>query len=66
MTERRRVDQTASLEQRLTDEAKQLREKASWLPPGAARDDLLRKARQCETGSHMSGWLTSPGLQPPK
>jgi hypothetical protein len=27
---------------------------------------MIRKARQAETGSHMSEWLRSPGLQPPK
>jgi hypothetical protein len=27
---------------------------------------MLRKARQAETGSHMSEWLRSPGLQPPE
>jgi hypothetical protein len=26
----------------------------------------LRKARQAETGSHISEWLRSPGLQPPE
>jgi hypothetical protein len=31
----------------------------------AVRDHLIRKARQAETGSHMSEWLRSPGLQPP-
>jgi hypothetical protein len=64
--ERRRFKQTVSLEARLAEEAKRLREEAKLLPPGALREELLRKARQCETGSHMSEWLTSPGLQPPK
>ncbi|MEY9390663.1 hypothetical protein ACVIJW_006203 [Bradyrhizobium barranii subsp. barranii] len=32
----------------------------------SARQELLRKARQAETGSHMSEWRRSPGLQPPK
>jgi hypothetical protein len=27
---------------------------------------LLRKARQAETGSHMSEWLRSPGLRSPQ
>jgi hypothetical protein len=35
------------------------------LPPGAVRDELIRRARQAETGSHLTEWLTSPGLQPP-
>jgi hypothetical protein len=27
---------------------------------------MLRKARQAETGAHMTEWLGSPGLQPPR
>ena len=65
MQKRRRVKQTRSLEERLAEEAKRLREQASSLPPGIERDHALRKARQAETGSHMSEWLTSPGLKPP-
>ena len=64
--ERRRVKHIQSLEDRLAEEAKRLREKAKSLPPGAARETLLRKARQAETGSHISEWLRSPELQPPK
>jgi hypothetical protein len=64
--QRRRFNQIEPLEVRLADEAKQLREAAKLLPPGAERDELIRKARQAETGSHMSEWLRSPGLQPPK
>jgi hypothetical protein len=63
--QRRRFKQTVSLEERLAEEAKRLREEAKLLPPGALRETLLRKARQAETGSHMSEWLSSPGLQPP-
>jgi hypothetical protein len=63
---RRRFKQALSLEERLAEEAKRLREEAKSLPPGAEREALLRKARQAETGSHMSEWLSSPGLRPPK
>jgi hypothetical protein len=35
------------------------------LPHGPVRDAALRRARQAETGSHMSEWLRSPGLRPP-
>ena len=63
---RRRFKQTQSLEERLAAEAKRLREQAKLLPPSAVRDDVLRKARQAETGSRMSEWLRSPGLRPPK
>jgi len=61
----RLIRPTDSLEERLAEEAKRLRQEAKLLPPGAVRDALIRKARQCETGSHMSEWLRSPGLKPP-
>jgi hypothetical protein len=57
--------QTQCLEERLAQEAKRRREEAKSLPLGITRDELIRKGRQCETGSHMSDWLSSPGLQPP-
>jgi hypothetical protein len=63
---RRRFKQTDTLEERLATEAKRLREQAKALPPGPERDVILRKARQCETGSHMSEWLRSPELRPPE
>jgi hypothetical protein len=66
MAPRRRIIQSSPLEVRLTEEAKRLREKANTLPPGPAREALIRKARQAETGSHMSEWLASPGLQAPE
>jgi hypothetical protein len=61
---RRRFKQTKSLEERLSEEAKRLREEAKSLPHGAVREALLRKARQAETASRMNEWLSSPGLQP--
>lgn len=64
--QRRRFKPIDTLEERLAQEAKRLRDEAKLLRPGAARDDLVRKARQAETGSHISGWLRSPSLQPPK
>jgi len=63
--QRRRLKQLKSLEERLADDAKRLREEAKLLPPGAMRDATLRKARQAETGLHMSEWLGSPGLKSP-
>jgi hypothetical protein len=63
---RRRFKQTVSLEERLAEEVRRLREEAELLPHGPVRDAALRKARQAETGSHMTEWLTSPGLQAPK
>ena len=64
--QRRRIKQTVSLEDRLAEEARYLREKARSLPPGIERDRAIRKARQCETGSHMSEWLRLPDLHAPK
>jgi predicted RNase H-related nuclease YkuK (DUF458 family) len=63
---RRRVKHTQSLETRLSEEAKSLREKAKKLPPGPEQASLLRKARETEMVAQMTGWITSPGLQPPK
>jgi hypothetical protein len=66
MQHRRRVKQSESLEARLAELAKRLREEARLLKPGPLREELLHRARQAETGAHMTEWLTSPGLQPPK
>jgi hypothetical protein len=63
---RRRFKQIASLEKRLSEEAECLRKEARGIPPGVERDRLIRRARRAETGSQMSEWLRSPGLQPPK
>ena len=65
MQKRHRFKQTSPLEERLSIEAAELREEAKRLPPGPEREALLRKARQDETASHMTEWLTSPGLRPP-
>ena len=66
MTIRHRIKHTRSLEERLAEEGKRLRERAKTLPPGAAKEATLRKARETETASHMSEWLRPPGLRPPK
>jgi hypothetical protein len=42
------------------------RERAKALPPRPEREELLLKARRAETASHISEWLNSPGLQPPR
>lgn len=65
MQHRRRFKQTTTLEERLAQEAERLRDLAKELPYGPEREILLRRARQAEVGSHMTEWLTSPGLKPP-
>ncbi|MEY9580937.1 hypothetical protein ABIE88_008513 [Bradyrhizobium diazoefficiens] len=64
--QRRHLKQTTSLEERLAEQAQRLRQEAKSLPPGFEREQAIRKARQAETGAHISEWLNSPGLQPPK
>jgi hypothetical protein len=55
-----------SLQERLSAWANQVREQAAQLPPGTARDALLKKASRADTTSHLNDWANSPGLQPPK
>jgi len=64
--ERQRIRHKLSFEERLTDQAQRLKEQAKKLPPGAEREELMRKARQAETAAHISQWVSSPGLQTPK
>jgi hypothetical protein len=64
--QRRRFRQVDPLNKRLSDDAESLRKEARGTPPGVVRDRLIRRARFLETASHMSEWLSSPGLQPPR
>jgi hypothetical protein len=64
--ENRFVVHTSTLEQGLADEARRLNKRAKQLTYGKDREELLRKARQNEVAAHISEWLASPGLQPPK
>jgi hypothetical protein len=66
MHEQRRGIKQTEPDRRLALEATHLRKFAQGTRPGVRREWLLRRARQCETGSQMSEWLRSPGLQPPK
>jgi hypothetical protein len=63
---RRRVKHTLTFEERLTEEARRFRAEAERLPPGSKRDVLLMRVRQTEAALHMTKWLQSPGLQPPR
>lgn len=64
--QRRRIKHTQSFEDRLAQEARNLREKALRAKAPQARDELFRKARQAETAAHINEWLSSPGLARPK
>lgn len=54
--------QKKSLEARLAEHATRLREEAKALPPGLAREAVLRRAEQAETGADMSDWLSLPEI----
>ncbi|QPF81730.1 hypothetical protein IC762_18085 [Bradyrhizobium genosp. L] len=60
---RRRLKQTQTLEERLKERAKELRDRAKAMPPGAEKEALLKRARQAETGAQMSDWLRAPEIQ---
>ncbi|PDT79431.1 hypothetical protein CO675_04185 [Bradyrhizobium sp. C9] len=62
---RRRAVQITPLEERLTLEARELRQRAKKLPPCREREALLRKARHNETTAHLAEWLMSPGPRAP-
>jgi hypothetical protein len=67
MKQRRRVKHILTFEERLALEALEFKKAADKQPNGSqARELLLRRARQAETGSHIDKWLSSPGLRPPE
>jgi hypothetical protein len=66
MLKRRRIPQTDSLKDRLASFAEDVRQKASRLPPGHEKDQMLRKARQADTAAHLNDWANSPGLRAPE
>ena len=55
-----------TFEQRLAQEAHRVKERAKTLPQSQERELLCREARQLETALHISEWISSPGLQPPR
>ena len=56
---------TLSPEQRLREKAEAFKREAERLPYGREREELLLRARQLETASHIGKWISSPGLSPP-
>jgi hypothetical protein len=66
LNKRRHFKQIESLQDRLQAFANDVRTQAAELPAGAEKDELLRKARQADTASHLDEWMNSPGLQSPK
>ena len=63
MQKRRRFKQTQSLEARLADEVKRLREQAALLPRGRLRDEVERKAVQVEAACEVAELLRVPRIK---
>jgi hypothetical protein len=66
MFQRRDSKQKITLQVRLSAWANEVRKRAARLPPGRERDDMLRKASQADTASHLDDWVNSLGLRSPK
>jgi hypothetical protein len=54
------------LKKNIAAEKAKLEAQIETLKPGTQMDALRKKVRQLDTLSHLSDWLSSPGLQPPK
>jgi hypothetical protein len=52
-------------EQKWHEQSEATKEEAAKLPYGKLKEQMLRKARQLDTASQISLWLSSPGLRPP-
>jgi hypothetical protein len=55
-----------AFDERVSEAAKDLEDRAGRLPLDLEREALLRRARRMEIAKHINEWLSSPGLQPPK
>jgi hypothetical protein len=63
MQRRRSVPHT--FEDNIAAQKCKLEAQLAGLKPGPQMDALRKKIRQLETASHLSEWLSSPGLQSP-
>ena len=64
--QRRRRSAPHTFEENIAAQKAKLEAQLSGLKPGPQMDALRKKIRQLETLSHMSDWLSSPGLQSPR
>jgi hypothetical protein len=51
---------------RIAKEKKRLEALVAGLAAGPERDNLLKKITELKTATDIAGWLSSPGLQPPR
>jgi hypothetical protein len=61
----RRRSASHTFEDKIAAEKTKLEAQLAQLKPGPQMDAIRKKIRQLETASHMSEWLSSPGLQSP-
>ena len=54
-----------SSEERFLQQAVKIKRTAETLPSGGQREQLLKLTHDADA-ARIDGWLTSPGLQPPK
>jgi len=52
-------------QQKWHEQSEAAKEEAAKLPHGKLKNKLLLKARQLQTASQISHWLSSPGLRAP-
>ncbi|PSO33326.1 hypothetical protein C7G41_08715 [Bradyrhizobium sp. MOS002] len=53
MLRRRRVQQTTTLQERLAEFTRTIREQAESLPEGRERDELMKRLRSADTASDL-------------
>ena len=56
----RHFKQIEPLQDRVASFAREVRVKASRLPPGKEKDNLLRRARLADMASRLDDWANSP------
>jgi hypothetical protein len=61
----RRRSAPHTFEENIASEKAKLEAQIAQLKPGPQMDVVLKKIRRLETASHISEWLSSPGLQAP-
>ena len=66
VVKRRRFKQSQPLEERLAQHTAQLREKAEGLPPGGAKERIIRRITQNQAASNLCQMLRAPGQPPAK
>jgi hypothetical protein len=64
--QRRRRSAPHTFEENIAAQKAKLEAELSGLKPGPQMDALRKKIRQLDTLSHVSDWLSSPGLQSPR